>query len=58
MKLFDETFLDLLMILTPVIVMPIIFTCIAIAWFSSHYFRHISGTCMGSPRPFLALHAG
>jgi hypothetical protein len=36
MKLFDDTFLDLLIILTPVILVPIIFTCIAIAWFSSH----------------------
>jgi hypothetical protein len=35
MKRFDE-FLDLLLILTPVIVTPIIFMCIAIAWFSSH----------------------
>ena len=35
MKLFDE-YLDLLIILMPVIVLPIIGICIAIAWFSSH----------------------
>ena len=37
MKPFDGTFLlDMLIILTPVIVVPIIGICIAIAWFSSH----------------------
>jgi len=35
MKLFDE-YLDLFIILTPVIVVPIIGICIAIAWFSPH----------------------
>ena len=37
MKQFDATLLqDLLIILTPIILAPIIFTCIAIVWFSSH----------------------